>query len=225
MELLANVLDVFLHLDEHLQEIIQKYGTLTYLIFFLIVFAETGLVVTPFLPGDTLLFAAGMFSAQPEFGLNVWVVSLTFMVAALTGDIVNYNIGRYIGPKVFRGGKESRLFKREYLDRTHEFYERYGWLTIIIARFVPIVRTFAPFVAGIGRMTFGRYICFCLLGAFLWVLVCVGAGYTLGRIPVVRNNFELAIVGLLAVSVIPIIIKVVHHRLRKRKAAAVAAEE
>lgn len=225
MEILANLLDVFLHLDEHLQEIIQNYGTLTYLIFFLIVFAETGLVVTPFLPGDTLLFAAGMFSAQPEFGLNVWLVSLTFMAAALTGDVVNYNIGRFVGPKVFRGGKESRFFKREYLDRTHEFYERYGWLTIIIARFVPIVRTFAPFVAGIGRMTFGRYICFSLLGAFLWVLVCVGAGYTLGRIPVVRDNFELAIVGLLALSVIPIVIKVVHQRIRKRKAATVAAEE
>lgn len=225
MEILANLLDVFLHLDEHLQEIIQNYGTLTYLIFFLIVFAETGLVVTPFLPGDTLLFAVGMFSAQPEFGLNVWLVSLTFMMAALTGDIVNYNIGRFVGPKVFRGGRETRFFKREYLDRTHEFYERYGWLTIIIARFVPIVRTFAPFVAGIGRMTFARYLCFSLLGAFLWVLVCVGAGYTLGRIPVVRDHFELAILGLLAVSVIPIIIKVVHHRLRKRKAATVAAEE
>lgn len=224
MEFLANVLEMFLHLDEHLQVIIQDYGTLTYLIFFLIVFAETGLVVTPFLPGDTLLFAAGMFSAQPEFGLNVWLVSLTFMVAALTGDIVNYNIGRFVGPKVFRGGKESRFFKREYLDKTHEFYERYGWLTIIIARFVPIVRTFAPFVAGIGRMTLGRYICFCLLGAFLWVLVCVGAGYTLGRIPAVRENFELAILGLLALSIVPVLIKVIQHRIRKRK-AVVAAEE
>ncbi len=224
MDFLATGLEFFLHIDEHLQDLIVTYGTATYVIFFLIVFAETGLVVTPFLPGDTLLFAAGMFSAQPEFGLNVWLVSLVFMAAALTGDIVNYTIGKYLGPKIFKGDKKSRFFKREYLDKTHEFYEKYGWLTIIIARFVPIVRTFAPFVAGIGRMTFSRYIAFCVLAAFLWVFVCVGAGYTLGRIPVVRENFELAILGLLLFSVIPLAIKLIHHRCKNRQ-VAVAPEE
>jgi len=224
VDFLANSLEFFLHIDERLQDLILAYGTATYVIFFLIVFAETGLVVTPFLPGDTLLFAAGMFAAQPEFGLNVWLVALVFMAAALTGDIVNYNIGKYLGPRIFKGDTKSRFFKREYLDKTHEFYEKYGWLTIIIARFVPIVRTFAPFVAGIGRMTVSRYLGFCVLAAFLWVFVCVGAGYTLGRIPVVRENFELAILGLLLFSIIPIAVKVFHHRYKKRRVVVVPEE-
>ncbi|KAA0237055.1 MAG: DedA family protein, partial [Armatimonadetes bacterium] len=192
------LIDLFLNLDTHLEGVIAQYGPWVYGILFAIVFMETGLVVTPFLPGDTLLFAAGIFS-QPEGGLNLWLVALTFLFAALAGDNVNYQIGRLLGRRLFRN-ENSRVFKRSHLDRTHAFFERYGGKTIIIARFVPIVRTFTPFVAGMGAMTFSRFIVYSVAGALLWVVVCVGAGYLFGRIPVVRDNFAVAVLACLSLA-------------------------
>ncbi|HQU19624.1 MAG TPA: DedA family protein [Fimbriimonadaceae bacterium] len=212
------MIDLFLNLDTHLEGVIAQYGPWVYGILFAIVFMETGLVVTPFLPGDTLLFAAGIFS-QPEGGLNLWLVALTFLFAALAGDNVNYQIGRLLGRRLFRN-ENSRVFKRSHLDRTHAFFERYGGKTIIIARFVPIVRTFTPFVAGMGAMTFSRFIVYSVAGALLWVVVCVGAGYLFGRIPVVRDNFAVAVLGIIGVSLIPAAIEFIRHRRRASRARA-----
>lgn len=212
------MIDLFLNLDTHLEGVIAQYGPWVYGILFAIVFMETGLVVTPFLPGDTLLFAAGIFS-QPEGGLNLWLVALTFLFAALAGDNVNYQIGRLLGRRLFRN-ENSRVFKRSHLDRTHAFFERYGGKTIILARFVPIVRTFTPFVAGMGAMTFSRFIVYSVSGALLWVVVCVGAGYLFGRIPVVRDNFAVAVLGIIGVSLIPAAIEFIRHRRRASRARA-----
>ena len=209
MEFIKDFIDLFLHLDTHLQTVIQNYGTWTYVILLLIIFCETGLVVTPILPGDSLLFAAGAFAATGSLDL-VWLL-IFLTVAAVLGDAVNYAIGYLMGPKVF-AQPNSRFLKKEYLDRTHEFYEKYGGKTIIIARFVPIVRTFAPFVAGVGSMTYVKFASYNVIGGLLWVGVCVFAGYAFGNIPVVQENFTLVILGIIFVSILPGIIEFLRQR-------------
>jgi membrane-associated protein len=215
MELITYFIDLFLHLDRHLNEIIQDYGVWTYLILFLIIFCETGLVVTPLLPGDSLLFAAGALAATTGSPLNVVFLFFLLSVAAILGDTVNYWIGSYIGPKAF--SSKSRFLKKEYLDRTHEFYEKYGGKTIIIARFVPIVRTFAPFVAGVGSMTYWRFIVYNVVGGILWVAVCVFFGYTFGNIPFVKKNFSLVVLAIIFISILPGLVEFIRHRLRQSR--------
>lgn len=212
MELLTNFIDIFMHLDKHLNTVIQDYGTWTYLILFLIIFCETGLVVTPILPGDSLLFAAGAFAAIGSLD-PIWLFAL-LTIAAVLGDTVNYGIGHYMGPRVFRQ-ENSKIFKKEYLDRTHGFYERYGAKTIVIARFVPIVRTFAPFVAGVGSMTYWRFLAYNIVGGALWIAVCVFGGYLFGNITFVKNNFTAVILGIIFVSILPGIIEFLRHWFKK----------
>jgi membrane-associated protein len=209
MEFLKSLIDILLHLDVHLDLVIRSYGFWTYGILFLIIFLETGLVVTPFLPGDSLLFAAGTFAALGSLDV-VWVIIL-LSIAAVAGDTVNYWIGHASGPKVFSKEK-SRLFNKEYLHRTHQFYEKYGGKTIIIARFIPIVRTFAPFVAGIGSMTYGRFIAFNVVGGIGWVIILVLGGYFFGNIPIIKRNFSLAIAAIIFLSILPGIIEFFRHR-------------
>ncbi|MDQ3209532.1 MAG: DedA family protein [Gemmatimonadales bacterium] len=208
MDLLPRIIDLFLHLDTHLGQLISQYGTWTHLILFLIVFCETGLVVTPFLPGDSLLFAAGTFAALGA--LDLWLVVLLLIIAAIAGDTVNYWIGAYIGPRAFRG--DIRFLRKEYLDRTHAFYEKHGGKTIILARFVPIIRTFAPFVAGVGAMSYPKFIVYNVAGAVLWVGLFVLGGYFFGNIPVVRENFTLVILAIIAISVLPIAVEALRAR-------------
>lgn len=208
MDLLPRLIDLFLHLDHHLGQLISQYGTWTHLILFLIVFCETGLVVTPFLPGDSLLFAAGTFAALGA--LDLWLLVLLLIIAAIAGDTVNYWIGAYIGPRAFRG--DIRFLRKEYLDRTHAFYEKHGGKTIIMARFVPIIRTFAPFVAGVGAMSYPKFIVYNVVGAVLWVGLFVLGGYFFGTIPVVRENFTLVILVIIAISVLPIVIEALRAR-------------
>jgi len=203
MDLLPRIIDLFLHLDQHLGQLISQYGTWTHLILFLIVFCETGLVVTPFLPGDSLLFAAGTFAALGA--LDLWLVVLLLIIAAIAGDTVNYWIGAYIGPRAFSG--DIRFLRKEYLDRTHAFYEKHGGKTIILARFVPIIRTFAPFVAGVGAMSYPKFIAYNVVGAVLWVGLFVLGGYFFGNISVVRENFTLVILAIIAISVLPILVE------------------
>jgi membrane-associated protein len=210
MELLKTLIDIFLHIDKHLSEIIQNYGLWTYLIMFTIIFLETGLVVTPFLPGDSLLFAAGTFAALGALDL-MWLF-LFLSIAAVAGDTVNYWIGAYVGPKVFRKDK-VRFLNTEYLDRTHKFYEKYGGKTIIIARFVPIIRTFAPFVAGIGSMTYWRFISYNVVGGIAWIVLCTLAGYYFGNLPMVKENFSLVILAIIIISILPGVIEYMRHRL------------
>jgi membrane-associated protein len=212
MELINKIIDIVLHLDRYLSAIIQQYGLWTYAILFVVIFIETGFVVMPFLPGDSLLFAAGTFAALKAFKVG-WLI-LVLSAAAVIGDTVNYWIGHYVGPKVFAKEK-ARFFKKEHLDRTHAFYEKHGGKTIIIARFVPIIRSFAPFVAGIGRMSYGRFIAYNVVGGVGWVLLLVGAGYFFGNIPVVRKNFSLAILAIIAISTIPIVTEYLRHRKKK----------
>jgi membrane-associated protein len=208
MELLRSLADFFLHLDQHLSQIISQYGIWTHLILFLIVFCETGLVVTPFLPGDSLLFAAGTFAALGA--LDLWLIVILLILAAIVGDSVNYWVGSYIGPRAFRG--DIRFLRKEYLDRTHAFYERHGGKTIILARFVPIIRTFAPFVAGVGAMSYSKFITYNVVGAVLWVGLFVLGGYFFGNIPVVRDNFSVVILAIIAISVMPIAIEALRAR-------------
>ena len=210
MDLLRRFVDIFLHLDTHLSQVIAQYGPGTHLILFLIVFCETGLVVTPFLPGDSLLFAAGTFAALGA--LDLWLVIVLLIAAAILGDTVNYWVGAYVGPRAFSGN--VRFLRREYLDRTQEFYERHGGKTIIIARFVPIIRTFAPFVAGIGAMSYLRFITYNVVGAVLWVSLFVLGGYFFGNIPLVRKNFTLVILAIIAISVLPIVVEAMRARRR-----------
>jgi membrane-associated protein len=209
MELIKQFIDLFIHLDKHLAEIIQQYGTWTYMILFLIVFCETGLVVTPFLPGDSLLFACGAFAATGA--LDVWWICILLSIAAIIGDTVNYWIGAYIGPKAF-SKEDSRFFKKAHLVRTHEFYEKYGGKTIIIARFMPIIRTFAPFVAGIGKMSYGKFILYNVTGGLLWIFSFTFLGYFFGNIPVVKKNFTLVILAIIILSVFPSVIEIIRHR-------------
>jgi membrane-associated protein len=208
MDLLRSFIDLFLHLDSHLAEIISNYGVWTHLILFLIVFAETGLVVTPFLPGDSLLFAAGTFAAIGS--LDLWLLVVLLVGAAILGDTVNYWVGAWIGPRAFSGN--VRFLRKDYLDRTHAFYERHGGKTIILARFVPIIRTFAPFVAGVGAMSYPKFITYNVVGAVLWVGLLVPAGYFFGNIPAVRENFTLVILAIIAISVLPIALEAMRAR-------------
>ncbi|MBK7229533.1 MAG: DedA family protein [Ignavibacteriales bacterium] len=216
MEFIQYLVDLFLHLDKHLHEIILQYGTLTYVILFGVIFAETGLVFTPFLPGDSLLFAAGTFAAIGS--LNVHLLFLLLTIAAILGDTVNYWIGNYFGPKVFE--KKIRFLKKEHLEKTHQFYEKHGGKTIIIARFIPIIRTFAPFVAGVGAMTYSKFILFNIVGGVLWCALFVYGGYFFGNLPVVKNNFSIVIVVIIFISILPGIIEFARHKLSKQKNTA-----
>ena len=205
------LIDFILHLDVYLDEIIQNFGVWTYAILFVVIFAETGLVVTPFLPGDSLLFAAGTFAALGS--LNVLILWVVLFIAAVLGDTVNYWIGNKIGPAVFE--KDYRFLKREYLEQTQEFYDKHGGKTIVLARFVPIVRTFAPFVAGVGTMHYSRFLAFNVVGAFIWTALFVALGYFFGNIPIVKENFELAILGVILISVLPMVYEWLRHRNAK----------
>ncbi|MBI3952286.1 MAG: DedA family protein [Acidobacteria bacterium] len=212
MELLQRLIDLFLHLDRHLNEVIQAYGVWTYLILFLIIFCETGLVVTPILPGDSLLFAAGAFAAHGSLDV-IWLFIL-LSIAAVVGDTVNYWIGHYVGPRVFHE-ENIRFLKKEYLERTHQFYEKHGGKTIIIARFIPIIRTFAPFVAGIGRMTYWRFIAYNIFGGVGWIAVFVFGGYYFGNIPVVKRNFTFVIIAIIIISILPGVVEYVRQRRQR----------
>lgn len=211
MDLIHMFIDYFLHLDRHLSVVIQMYGMWTYLILFLIVFCETGLVVTPILPGDSLLFAAGAFAASGA--LQVQPLFLLLSIAAIGGDTVNYWAGHMIGPKIFQQEK-IRFMKKEYLDRTHEFYERHGGKTIILARFIPIIRTFAPFVAGIGRMTYLHFISYNVVGGIAWIALFIFGGYFFGNIAVVKEHFTLVILAIIFISILPGIIEFARQRYR-----------
>lgn len=215
MEIITQLVDFILHLDVHLNEIIKNFGIWTYLILFVIIFLETGVVITPFLPGDSLLFAAGSFAALGS--LNVFVLAITLTFAAILGDTINYWIGHYIGPKAFSGN--IRFLKKEYLDRTHEFYERHGGKTIILARFIPIIRTFAPFVAGIGAMDYPRFFFYNVIGAILWVFIFIFGGYFFGNLPFVQENFTLVIMAIIVISVLPGVFEFAREKLRSRKEA------
>jgi membrane-associated protein len=216
MDLLRQFADYFLHLDRHLTELTTQYGTTTYLILFGIVFAETGLVVTPFLPGDSLLFAAGALAALGS--LDPWALSGLLIVAAILGDTVNYAVGKWVGPRAFSG--EIRWLRKDYLDRTHAFFERHGGKTIILARFVPIVRTFAPFVAGMGTMSYRRFLAYNVIGGVVWVMGFVWLGYFFGNLPQVKKNFTLVILGIIALSVMPIAIEMLKGWKNSRNAKA-----
>ncbi len=206
MDWIKQLLDFVLHLQEHLHQLTQDYGRWIYGILFLIIFCETGLVVTPFLPGDSLLFAVGALAADPASGLNVWIGAGLIFVAAVLGDTANYSIGKYAGERL--AAKFPRLIKQRHLDVTNEFFEKYGGKTIILARFVPIVRTFAPFVAGSGAMNYRRFMFFNVIGALLWVGIIVPAGWFFGNIPVVKENFELVVIGIIVVSVMPMVYEI-----------------
>jgi len=213
MELIGNLIELILHLDKHLNMIIHTYGTWTYLLLFIVIFCETGLVVTPVLPGDSLLFAAGTFAALGL--LEVAWLFVLLSAAAIGGDTVNYWIGHFVGPKVFR--KENvRFLNKEHLERTHRFYEKHGGKTIILARFIPIIRTFAPFVAGIGRMTYWRFIAYNVVGGLAWPAIFLLGGYYFGNIPFVKRNFTIVILAIIFISVLPMVIEFVNHRLRLR---------
>lgn len=218
MEIIEYLIDLFLHLDKHLSVIIQQYGTWTYLLLLAVIFMETGLVVTPFLPGDSLLFAAGTF-ASPALGspLNIWLLWLLLCAAAILGDTVNYWVGHFIGPRAFSG--EVRFLKKEYLDRTHAFYERHGGKTIVLARFVPIIRTFAPFVAGVGAMSYGKFISYNVFGGVLWVTLFTWGGYFFGNLPFVQKHFSLVVIAIVLISVMPAVVEVIKEKTRSTRNA------
>lgn len=218
MEIIEYLIDLFLHLDKHLSVIIQQYGTWTYLLLLAVIFMETGLVVTPFLPGDSLLFAAGTF-ASPALGspLNIWLLWFLLCAAAILGDTVNYWVGHLVGPRAFSG--EVRFLKKEYLDRTHAFYERHGGKTIVLARFVPIIRTFAPFVAGVGAMSYGKFISYNVFGGVLWVTLFTWGGYFFGNLPFVQKNFSLVVIAIVLISVMPAVVEVIKEKTRSTRNA------
>lgn len=209
---MAYFIDVILHIDKHLSQVILEYGVWIYLLLFLIIFIETGLVAMPFLPGDSLLFAVGTFAAVGA--LNIYWTMLLLIAAAILGDSVNYAIGKFLGPKVF-SKEEARFFKKEYLDRTRRFYEKYGNKTIVLARFVPIVRTFAPFVAGIGRMRYGLFLFYNVFGGALWVVTFILGGYFFGNIPIIKHNFSIVILVIIVLSVVPVIVEFWKHHRQK----------
>ena len=212
MEILLYLADILLHLDTHLSALLQQYGPQIYLLLFVIIFCETGLVIAPFLPGDSLLFVAGTLWAAA--GMEVNVLIATLVAAALLGDNCNYWIGRFLGRRVFRW-ENSRLFNRKALDYTHAFYERHGGKTLVIARFLPLIRTFAPFVAGVGSMRYPRFLGFSVIGALVWVVSLVYAGYFLGNIPVVRQNLSVVILIIIALSLAPVAFEFLRVRLRR----------
>lgn len=209
--MIMNFVNILLHIDKYLAIVIQNYGTIVYLLLFIVVFCETGLVVIPFLPGDSLLFAASAFSAAGL--MNIKLVYIIFAAAAILGDTVNYEIGRFFGPKVF-SKENSRLFKKEYLDKTHGFYERHGAVTIIIARFMPIIRTFAPFVAGIGNMRYLKFFSYNVIGGILWVTLFSVAGYFFGDMPFVKGHFTTIIYAIIAVSLMPALVAFIKKKIK-----------
>lgn len=212
MEWIQVIIDFILHIDDHLLVIVSTYGTWTYAILFLIIFAETGFVVTPFLPGDSLLFAAGALAATGV--LNPLILFALLFIAAVVGDSVNYSLGSYFGVRVFK--EEARIFKLDYLHKTETFFAKYGGKTIVIARFVPIVRTYAPFVAGASNMNYSRFIFYNLLGGAVWVGLFIAVGYLFGNLPIVKNNFSLAVLGIIALSLVPIFIEFFKAKRRKK---------
>jgi len=216
MEIIKYLIDLVLHMDKHLSALVQTYQTWTYLLLFLVIFLETGLVITPFLPGDSLLFAAGALAALDGSPLNIGLLWLLMFIAAFLGDTVNYHIGKYIGPKAF--SSNSKLLKREYLDKTHAFYEKHGGITIFLARFIPIIRTFAPFVAGIGDMTYWHFISYNIFGGLVWTALFTFGGYFFGNLPFVKENFSLVVIAIILISVIPVVTEAIKARREgKRK--------
>jgi len=216
MDLLTNLIGIFLHLDQFLGDIIAQYGTLTYVILFVVIFCETGLVVTPFLPGDSLIFAAGTFAAMGKF--NPWILFFMLVIAAVGGDAVNYWIGHKIGPRAYTG--EIKLIKKEYIDRTHTFFQKHGGKTIFLARFVPIVRTFAPFVAGVGEMSYSYFFRFNVIGGISWVSIFLVLGYFFGTMEVVQQNFELVIIAIVLISIVPMLVEWLKSRQEKKQFAS-----
>jgi len=222
---IQQLLDIFRDIPGFLDGFIADYGLWVYVLLFAIIFVETGIVIMPFLPGDSLLFTVGALAARPNAAMNVWVVSGILIVAAVLGDAVNYHIGKFLGPRIFRGEGTTgfaRLINRKHLERAHEFFEKYGGKAVILARFVPIVRTFVPFVAGAGAMTYSKFVLYNITGGIAWVGICVAAGFWFGNIEFVKNNFEAVIIGIIVVSVIPIVVEVILEKRRSRKKAALA---
>ena len=211
---MKEILDLFLHLPDHLRDFISNHGMMVYGLLFLIIFCETGLVITPFLPGDSLLFAIGAIAADPTSNLNIWIAAAILLVAAILGDTVNYWIGRKLGGWMMK--TFPRVVKPSHIEKTNEFFLRYGGKTIIIARFVPIVRTFAPFVAGSGQMDYRRFMFFNVIGAILWVGLILPCGWYFGNIPVVKANFELVVLGIIAISVLPMVIEIARAKMNKK---------
>ena len=207
---MQQLIDIFLHLDVHLAELVGRYGVWVYGLLSAIIFAETGLVVTPFLPGDSLLFAAGALAATGALDLRL--LFLLLAGAAILGNTVNYSIGRFVGPRVFRGETTHRLLNRQHLDRAHAFFEKYGGMAVVLTRFVPIIRTFVPFVAGAGAMRYPTFALYNVAGGVLWVGICLAAGYLFGNVPVVKNNFSLVALGIVAVSMIPMLVEWMKHK-------------
>ncbi len=217
MELIKFLIDFVLHLDVHLADIISQAGLWTYAILFAVIFMETGLVVTPFLPGDSLLFAAGSLVALEGSPLNIVILWAILAAAAVIGDTVNYEIGKFIGPKAF--SSNSRLLKREYLERTHAFYEKHGGITIFLARFIPIIRTFAPFVAGVGKMSYRYFISYNFFGGLVWTALFTFGGYFFGNLKFVKDNFSIVIIAIIIISVIPAVVEVIKSRKKPEKVA------
>jgi membrane-associated protein len=220
MQILKDFLDIMLHLQDHLHDFTRQYGMLVYGLLFLIVFCETGLVVTPFLPGDSLLFAVGAISADPDSGINVWIAGIVLLVAAILGDTVNYWIGNKFSGWAIR--KFPRIIKQSHLDKTSDFFARYGGKAIIIARFVPIVRTFAPFVAGSGSMDYKKFMFFNTTGAVLWVGTLLPAGWYFGGFPIVKENFELVVFAIIGISILPMVIEIIRAKLKNKKASIIS---
>ena len=209
MEYITQFIELFLHLDKSLSTVIQTYGSTTYIILFLVILCETGLVVLPFLPGDSLLFAAGAFAAKGD--INIATLFMILCVAAILGDSINYEVGRLIGPRIAQREK-SRYVNKEHIAKTHQFYEKFGAKTIIIARFIPIIRTFAPFVAGLGTMSYKKFLQYNVIGGVAWVAICLFAGYLFGNIPLVKNNFTVVIFAIIIISLLPAVIEYIRHR-------------
>ncbi|WP_394262098.1 DedA family protein [Moraxella boevrei] len=203
------LIDFILHIGDHLQELVNNYGNWIYAILFLIVFCETGLVVTPFLPGDSMLFAAGAIAAVGE--MNVWLLMVLLIIAAVLGDFVNFEIGKHFGKKLF-SNPDSKVFKQAYLQKTHDYYAKYGGRTIIIARFIPIVRTFAPFVGGMGNMPYAQFARYNVIGAVIWVVLFTMLGYSFGQLPFVKEHFSWIMIGIIVVSVVPMMVEIIRHR-------------
>lgn len=209
MNIIYTLIDIIINLDNHLTELIQKFGGFTYVILFLIIFCETGLFMAPFLPGDSLIFVVGALSASGA--MNIWLIAAVLIAAAIIGDTVNYHIGKFIGPKVFKK-KNVKFLNVKHLDKAHEFYARHGGKTVIMARFIPVIRTFAPFVAGMGSMSYGKFILYNIVGGVSWVGICITAGYFFGNIPAVSENFTLVILAIVAISLLPVVITWIKNR-------------
>lgn len=224
-----HLLHIFRDLPGFLTGFTAEHGPLVYALLFGIIFAETGLVILPFLPGDSLLFAAGALASKPESGLSIWLLGAILVAAAVLGDFVNYHVGKFLGPRVFAArdtaSRWRRLFNRKHLDRAHAFYETYGGKAVVLGRFVPIVRTFVPFVAGAGAMNYGKFVVYNVIGAVLWVGVCLSAGWMFGGIPWVHKHFELVIVGVVVVSLLPVVVEVILAKRRAKLAAVVGSGE